>query len=233
MNTPTSGEPPRYWCGPDPSPHGHRCSTSRAVADRIRRPASDPGVHADIDGVLALEPEVVVLATGATPTGRDLPGDIVTRTVLEVLAGSVTVSGGRTVVVAGAEPHLEPLLASEELLRRGAEVTVLTEHTSLGKGVEPRTLDMFLGRLFRAGARVQPIQRVLGVRDGVMKAQHLYSGEQHDYPAEAVVLAHGRRALPDLSGLSQVVPTYVIGDALAPRRLSHATLEGARLGLAL
>ena len=33
--------------------------------------------------------------------------------------------------------------------------------------------------------------------------------------------------------LPESVPVHVIGDALAPRRMTHAALEGARIGLAV
>jgi hypothetical protein len=46
------------------------------------------------------------------------------------------------------------------------------------------------------------------------------------------VLAHGRGADDGLAAAVRElgIPATLVGDALAPRRLGHAVLDGARLG---
>ena len=179
--------------------------------------------------------DVVVVATGGVPVVPEVPGIDLPSVVgaLDVLQG--TPVGERAVVVGGLDKHLGPPTIAELVADRGATVELVTEHFDFAQGVEDGTRIPLRGRLaakevtvslLHALARVEPAGPV--VVDRLTGAERLVEGA-------TVVLACG--TLPDdrlarqLEG--RVPEVHVIGDALAPRRIMHATLEGARVGVAL
>jgi 2,4-dienoyl-CoA reductase (NADPH2) len=119
----------------------------------------------------------------------------------------------------------------------GQPVTLLSEHVTVGPAAEPRTLHFYLGRLLRAGVTVVPMTRAIAWRDGVLRAVNLYSERESAYQAATVVVVPARRAADglarDVERVLPGVPVHVIGDALAPRRMTHAALEGMRIGTVL
>jgi 2,4-dienoyl-CoA reductase (NADPH2) len=199
------------------------------------------GVRAGVEDVLALEPDAVVVATGSRPLTASFDTDgAAVVTGLDVLAGTASpdATTGPVVVIGGAEPHLEPLLVADALRAWGRPIVLLTEHRAVGPDVEPRTLNGMLGHLFRHDLQILPMLRVTGWRDGVVDTEHLFAGVTGQIPATTVVTAMGRTAVDGLAGelpgrLDARVPVYLVGDALAPRRVTHAVLEGARHGAAL
>lgn len=119
----------------------------------------------------------------------------------------------------------------------GQPVTLLSEHVTVGPAVEPRTSHFYLGRLLRAGVTVVPMTRAIAWRDGALRAVNLYSERESAYQAATVVVVPARRAADglarDVERVLPGVPVHVIGDALAPRRMTHAALEGMRIGTVL
>ena len=134
----------------------------------VRESAVDfrPGRRVTADEIAALEPDAVVIATGSELGSTGLDADIEPRSGLDVLAHGRTEADGPVVVVGGPEAHLEPLLVAEAMLAAGQPVTILSEHMTVGQAVEPRTLNFYLGRLFRSGVSVVPVTRALEWRDG-------------------------------------------------------------------
>jgi 2,4-dienoyl-CoA reductase (NADPH2) len=195
-----------------------------------------PGTYADADTIAALEPDAVVIATGARQAAVDFETDTEPRTGLQVLAEGHTAADGPVVVVAGAEPHLEPFLVAEAMLAAGQPVTLLSELVTAGQSVEPRTLNFYLGRLLRNGVTVVPMSRAVRWHASVLRVTNLYGGGESALDAAVVIAVRRRQATDQLArDVEQRLPAgtavHVIGDALAPRRMTHAALEGARIGL--
>jgi 2,4-dienoyl-CoA reductase (NADPH2) len=195
-----------------------------------------PGTYVDAAGVAALQPDAVVIATGAQQGAVDFETDTEPRTGLQVLAEGFTAADGPVVVVGGAEPHLEPFLVAEAMLAAGRPVTLLSELVTAGQSVEPRTLNFYLGRLLHNGVTVVPMSRAVRWHDGVLHVTNLYGGGESTLEAAVVVAVRRRLAADQLAreleqSLPAATPVHVIGDALAPRRMTHAALEGARIGL--
>jgi 2,4-dienoyl-CoA reductase (NADPH2) len=193
-----------------------------------------PGSRAAVQDIAALSPDVVVLATGAHVVVPALPSDAAVRTGLDVLLHGAPATDGPVVVVGGPEAHLEPLIVAEAMLAAGQRVTILTEHLTLGPAVEPRTLNYYVGRLMQAGASLVPMTRALSWFNGVLRVENLYGRRESRIEAATVVVVSERRASDGLAGELEralpSIPVHVIGDALAPRRMTHAALEGARIG---
>jgi 2,4-dienoyl-CoA reductase (NADPH2) len=194
-----------------------------------------PGHRVRADDIVALAPDAVVIATGAELDPASLDADAPMRSGLDVLADGQTGADGPVVVVGGPEPHLEPLLVAEAMVASGQPVTLLSEHVTAGREVEPRTLNSYLGRLLQSGVTVVPMTRAIEWRNHALRAVNLYSGRESTYDAATVIVVQQRRASDSLAyeveqALPDGVPVHVIGDALAPRRMTHAALEGIRIG---
>ncbi len=186
--------------------------------------------------VLAENPDAVVISTGAELAPADFPTDQEPRSGLDVLAYGRTEATGPVVVVGGAEAHLEPLLVAEAMMVAGHPVTLLSEHLTVGSAVEPRTLNFSLGRLMRSGVTLLPMTRAVRWQASALHIMNLFAGTESALDAAAVVVVQRRVAADGLArelerSAPADVPVHVIGDALAPRRMTHAALEGARIGL--
>jgi 2,4-dienoyl-CoA reductase (NADPH2) len=178
----------------------------------------------------------VLVATGSTMTPPRFThdGSIDLMTSAEVLDGRRPTRPGQVIVVGGTESHLDPLLTARLLAADGHAVTLLTELPSVGPGVEPRTLNSLLALLRRLQVGLQTSTRVLSAEAGQLLTCDLFGGPEQLMRPQTVVVAAGRVASTGLSTTleSAGLAHHVIGDALAPRRLTHAVLEGARFGLA-
>ncbi|GIH52003.1 hypothetical protein SAMN05421833_14819 [Microbispora rosea] len=105
---------------------------------------------------------------------------------------------------------------------------LLTERHAHGEDVEPRSLSGLLSRLSKLGVEFVSMTAVTAWSKGVVHTEQVFSGAAGEIPAGAVVTAIGRVANPVPAG--DEGEAYVIGDALAPRRITHAVLEGRRFG---
>lgn len=194
-----------------------------------------PSTEATEEVLASLTADRIVWATGSVALPRDLPADDRTIATDELLDGVRPRAGAPVVVVAGAEPHLEPFIAADLLATEGWAVTVISERPSVGADVEPRTLNALLGRLSRRGVVFVPMRRAVRWRKGELDTEHTFGGAAQTFGAGGVILASGRAAAPAaaVDPLTGHAPEYVVGDALAPRRITHAVLEGARFGVSV
>ncbi len=186
------------------------------------------GAEADPGAIAALEPDLVVLATGARPyaAGPDL-GDFPVVEAWDVLAGA---RPARRVLVAdwGGEPtglDVAELLAAER-----HEVTLITAAPMPGFSVHQYARHQYLARLERAGVTIASGLELESARPGGVRCRSIFgSGRTVTFPAEAVVTALGR--VPE-DGLGRAlhaagVPHETAGDCRSPRGLEEAILEGA------
>lgn len=215
-----------------------------ALLEHLRaRTAASPGIEvrlghgwsaADLGD---LEPEVVVLATGSriAPAGFPDDGSVTVMTSDDVLDGSRPAGPGEVVVVAGTEPHVDPPLVACLLADEGRRVRLVTSLPQLAPAVEQRTMNSLLARLAALGVETRSSTEVRAVAEGAATLHHLLTGRPEVVRAAAVVLAHSRISDPGPAAalLEAGATVHVVGDALAPRRLTHAVLEGTRFGRAL
>jgi 2,4-dienoyl-CoA reductase-like NADH-dependent reductase (Old Yellow Enzyme family)/thioredoxin reductase len=178
-------------------------------------------------------PDAVVVATGGRtllPAAVDsLRRPAHVYDAMDVLAGRVSVRG-RAVVVGGLDTHLAGPTVAEYLSDRGVEVEFISEQIDFARGAEDGTRLTVLHRLSTKGVPVLLHHALIAVTgDGAVLAD-TFAAQQTPRPATAVVLACGLE--PDDSLFAQLAGAvderYLVGDALAPRRIVHATLDGAR-----
>jgi 2,4-dienoyl-CoA reductase-like NADH-dependent reductase (Old Yellow Enzyme family) len=190
-----------------------------------------------LDDLTRLSADAAIVATGALPqpVSFALDGSVELLTSEEVLCGARPAGEGEVIVVGGTEAHLDPLLCARLLAAEGCQVIITSELVSLAPAVEQRTLNSLRHTLAVLDVRACTSTRLDGLVAGQATLRHLLSGATTIARPTTVVLAHSRCA--DASVAEQVrvagIPTYVVGDALAPRRLTHAVLEGTRFGLSL
>jgi 2,4-dienoyl-CoA reductase-like NADH-dependent reductase (Old Yellow Enzyme family)/thioredoxin reductase len=188
------------------------------------------------DELVAFEPDVVVVATGGRPLVPEVPGigDANVRTALEVLQGAAV--GERALVVGGLDTHLAGPTIAEMLADRGCEVELISEQFDFARGVEDGTRLPLMARLHAKRVTTSLLHRLVEVSGGGAGVVHSFEPDRvRRVDPCTVVLACG--LVPDDSlarALDGRVPeVHVIGDALSPRRMMHATLEGARVANAL
>jgi len=175
------------------------------------------------------------VATGSRPTTSPTPGatlahvETATDYLARMPAGASPSATGPAVVIGASWIGCH---AADALAAQGYSVTVIDTHDSLGYDMglqqgmvlRDRVSDTCALRLKTSVERIEP-DRVL-VWDSV-------SGESTDIAAKRVVIAsrmESSRSLADALRGHTAARVHVIGDAVAPRKLADALLEGARVG---
>jgi 2,4-dienoyl-CoA reductase (NADPH2) len=194
--------------------------------------------------VLALDPDVVVVATGSLPARpwwappEPGEGELPVIDVTDVLTGAFTPTG-RVIVVDEVGFHQATSVA-ELLADRGCEVEVLSPGMVVGQDLGI-TLDMENWWL-RATAKgiVQTTDSVIvGLEDGALTVLNHPTGVTAPKTADWVVLAApGQPAEALYLELATRVATtgvelHRVGDCVAPRRAHAAVIDGNRVGAVL
>jgi pyruvate/2-oxoglutarate dehydrogenase complex dihydrolipoamide dehydrogenase (E3) component len=194
------------------------------------------GTEATDDRVLDDRPDAVVVAPGALPRRPDVPGvDLRGVVTVEDILSGVAIAGPRVVVVDGTG-RVQAGLAADFLAVQGRKVTVLTAYHTVCDNTEGSTKEPLFERLYQRDVAMIVDTRLAGIEaDGAGKLRVRGVNEYSDRPlvlagVDTVVVAYGARAVDGLHGaLKGRVPEVVlVGDALAPRLLHDALLEGAR-----
>jgi NADPH-dependent 2,4-dienoyl-CoA reductase/sulfur reductase-like enzyme len=189
--------------------------------------------EATAEQVLALSPEAVVIATGGKPYRPDLPGfdapEVVTA--WEVLTGAVE-TGENVLILDDDGGETAPSVA-EYLTERGKRVEIATTLRRVADRLGDTTFPLVYQRLYGAGVRLTPDVRPLAFEDGTVTLQNLYAlTEESREGVDTVVLAMGNRSVDDLYRAlkGRISELYLIGDAMAPRGVHNAILEGTYVG---
>lgn len=173
--------------------------------------------------VQEMAPDVVVVATGASPARPNVPGAERAVSAWDVLAGAVEV-GQRVVVVGGGDVGCE---TAEYLAVRGHQVTILEMLADVAPELIPWARRLLLERLQDLQVEVLTRARVVAIGEGEVVCDRV--GVRHVLPADTVVLAVGakpNRELADaLSGL-RGVEVHLVGDCAEPRSAAEAIREG-------
>jgi 2,4-dienoyl-CoA reductase-like NADH-dependent reductase (Old Yellow Enzyme family)/thioredoxin reductase len=220
-----------------------RPAYAEAAAWLARQLAGTPatvrlGVEATVERVLADRPDAVIVATGAVPRRPDVPGaDLPGVATVEDVLGEAAAPGRRCVVVDGTG-RVQAGLAADLLARDGREVTVVTPYHTVCDNTEGSTREPLYERLYRGGVTMVPDTTLAGIEaagEGRLRVRCLneYSGRAWTIePVDTVVLAYGGRAVDGLYRAleGRVAELHLVGDAMAPRLLHDALLEGTRAG---
>jgi 2,4-dienoyl-CoA reductase (NADPH2) len=175
--------------------------------------------------VKIIGPDVVILATGASPFIPEVPGakgeNVVTA--IDVLAGSSTV-GQNVVVVGGGYVGCE---VAEFLRQKDIKVTILEMLPSIGADIGPRNRWVIIDRMATAGIRMETSAEVIKITSKGVKV--IRFGKYHEFfEGDTVVLSLGMEPDNNLSKKleGKGYPLYEIGDCTKPGNVRKAIAEG-------
>ena len=215
---------------------------------------------ADIHLVREMNPDVVVLATGARPLLPDIQGIRDQRVVMawDVLSGKFKV-GDKAVIVGGNAVGLETALflahqgtlapevlhflvanraetweILESLVNSGSkEVTVVEMLNKYGRDIGLSTRWTIVGELKRLGVKMITGARAVEVQEKGLEIEK--QGERRIVEADSIVIATGSE--PENRLMSEIGngkwEIHVIGDSKEPRKALDAIEEGFITGLTL
>ncbi|MBS1861995.1 MAG: FAD-dependent oxidoreductase [Actinobacteria bacterium] len=181
---------------------------------------------ADLGTIEALEPDLVVLATGASPFMPKTLGSDDVLQAWDVLAGARP-TGPIVVADWGADPV--GLDCAELLAAAGCEVTLVAAAPMPGYAVHQYARNLYMARLERAGVRIEAGLELDSIDEGEARFRSIFAPEREtSFAADRVVVALGR--VPD-DGLAPElraagIPFLTAGDCRSPRGLEEAILEG-------
>jgi 2,4-dienoyl-CoA reductase-like NADH-dependent reductase (Old Yellow Enzyme family) len=182
---------------------------------------------ADAETVAALEPELVLLAVGARPYRPPLELDgVTTLDAWEVLAG-VRPTG--RVVIADWGGDSSGLDCAELLAGEGVDTTLVIGSLAVGETLHQYRRNLYLARLYRAGARIEHHLRLTRAENGRAHFENTFAPELTTrLDADALVLALGRvpESGPERELRTRGIAVRRIGDCASPRTLEEAILEG-------
>jgi len=193
----------------------------RALLARATGAGADirTGTEATVDGIVELSPDVVLLATGASPNRIAIDGLEGAVTGNEVLAGEAEV-GQRVLVIGGGLVGIE---VAELLGKQGKGVTVVELLDEVAGDMEMITRKMTLKRLAELPVTIHRstrIERFAGAKAQVVGP----AGSRELGPFDTVVMAVGTHPndelLPALKARGLAV--QVVGDAHEPKQIMGA-----------
>jgi len=187
------------------------------------------GATATQAAVLSDAPDLVVVATGATPLAPtfDVDPEAAVVTVWDLLSGAVRETPARAIVVDDASGFWHGISAAEYLAERGASVELLTTARGVGLGLPPESVAGALRRLRGNGVRFRPFAGVRAVHATSASCADSITGEPFEVDADLVVVRTQLRVNDGIAHeLEAKVPALaIVGDCASPRRITHAILE--------
>lgn len=252
------GGQPRWYAAPTQRPEFARLGGYHTAA------LSQAGVEvrlntkATAQDIADLNPQAVVLATGALPAPPpfEVADDATVLQAWQVLQGKA-LAQGRTVVVGGGAVGLETALmvarqgaltpeqvyfltlfraeqpeVIDDLIASGSQdVTVLEVLPKVGQEIGRSTRWVVLGRLKRFGLKVRTKAKVSSI--GTQGVQAVIDGTEELLPADTVILSTGMTPQDGLAAelKSLGISPVVIGDAAKAGSLLKAVAQGRKAGL--
>ena len=202
------------------------------------------GVSASVEDVLALRPDAVILATGATMIRPDWLADDADglvpdlRAAVPLLVDRTGRQDGTAVIF--DMDHTEATYAAAEFLRaRFARVVLITPRDTIAVDVQMVTRQGILRRL--AEQRIEIVTLSIprwttSIEDGVLEYTNVYT-EDIGRVNDVAFLAYATPRAPNDALAEELrrhcVPVRLVGDCLAPLELLAATATGHAAGEAV
>ena len=209
--------------------------TMTSLITYLSREVQKAGVHvrlneeASLESIKEMQPDVVIVATGANPARPDIPG-IGMNTVVPVLdiLGGQKEAGDKVAIIGGG---LVACDTAELLATKGKKVTLVETLPSIAAELYPFESHYICYKLGSKG-----VVMMTGVKNEEVTEEGLQVtdawGQGYTIKADTIVVAVG--ATPNdglVKVLERKVPElYSIGDCVKARRIINAVHEGASIG---
>ncbi|MBI2847372.1 MAG: FAD-dependent oxidoreductase [Chloroflexi bacterium] len=185
-----------------------------------------------VDSVLALRPEVAIVATGCRPTKKIL-GTYEGWQALntwDVLLGNNKI--GKNVLLFDELGNQEAFGAAEYLAVRGHRVEFVTRLPQPGQYIQPNSWRVQMQRMAELSVRFTPMMVPIEQRDGAVTLRHAYANRLEERTGvDAIVLSLWHepqsKLFEELKG--QVPEIHLIGDAISPRGVLQAFYDANKL----
>jgi 2,4-dienoyl-CoA reductase-like NADH-dependent reductase (Old Yellow Enzyme family)/thioredoxin reductase len=181
------------------------------------------------DLIAKVKPDVVVVATGATPIIPGIAGIDRSNvsTFRDVLINKKEI-GEEIVIIGGGRVGCE---TAEFLADKGKKVTILEMLDQIGVDMGQFSKEDLLPRLRNMEVRMEVNTKAEEITSGGVLAKTGSNTVRFD--ADTVVIATGSNSNTELAEQlkGKVADLYVIGDCVEPRRIQNAIHEGYRVGL--
>lgn len=176
-------------------------------------------------------PDVVILATGATPVEHTIHGFDSNQvfTVEQVLNDPVQL--GQHILLIDGVRHYRATATAEHLAKQGKTVTVLTKEENTGGDIPKINFVGVMERFAELKIRIIPRAKVSHAEGStIVYQQGGFTEELHNI--DSVVMAMPRQAENSLHAqLLDLVPeVHLVGDCLSPRRALEAIWDGHQAG---
>ncbi len=191
------------------------------------------GTAADRAAVLSQGPDAVIIATGAAPLPPSFAvgPDARVAAVWDLLRGGVPDVPARVMVLDDGSGFWHAISAAEYLAERGAEVELATPARAVGLAIPEESVAGVLARLRGNGVRFRPFVTVTSVEGTTIALADAITGEPSQATADLLVyqpqLASTAELAEQLAGDVGVIA--LVGDCVAPRRMSQAILDANRV----
>lgn len=211
----------------------------------IERELMELGVHielnlrVDADHIRQFAPDAIVLAAGGEPTrnlqGIRNDGSIVVLSSDEAALGEFEgnkfdLENMRALMV-DTRGNYESGIVLESLVNRGSRVTYVTHLLNFGANLGWTHWNDLYGPLLKAGVKVCATSGLAAIEGGKAIIRHLFSGEEQVHEIDFIVAGSTPAPRNELRSICEsIAPTYVVGDAVAPRSMLEAIREGDRAG---
>jgi hypothetical protein len=190
---------------------------------------------ADPDALHAIGPDVVIISTGAVPRLPEVEiTDVQFLSAWSVIAGESP--AGQNVVIADWSSDWSGLGVAHMLALSGHKVRLLSGASTCGESIPAIVRDQWVGELHSLNVEITCYARFFGAQARTAFFQHTINGEAiicED--VDAIVSCYPPQSNNDCDWMSDLItadnPSFQIkkiGDALAPRTVEEAVLEGVK-----
>ena len=192
-----------------------------------------------VESILAEEPDEIVVATGATPTVPDIPGD----GSVPVLTGdeSVDLSGheGRNVIMMDDDGYYWSAAMAESLAASGKQLTITTRFFEVFREIPIVSRIAMLREMDKRGAVLKSSTYVARTSNGGVILSH-YLTQREEVVENVAAIVWVGSAQPNGSLADELqdagiekIRIRTVGDAFSPRRLPQALVEAHAAGRAI
>ena len=192
------------------------------------------GVMATPNEVLALRPQIVILATGShlRPL-KNVEGGLSARD----WDGHLTnVGSDKTAVLFDMDHSAATYAVADALAARYGRLVLLTPRTQIARNVNYCSGIGIHRRLYQADAQIIVAAEPVSFKDGVVTWRNIFTGRMQEIPNAGLFLWSTPRIANDALAqpLRQAgVDTRLVGDCVAPRNLLCAIHEGEAAAMAI